>query len=141
MQKLALFTVLAVFLIAGCKDKPKAPAKKPATAVVEEKKPDTTFVEEVIDEEPILEEQAPEIAQKYFLISGSFQEYSNAEKLQRNLADQGMDAQIIQREPGPNSDFYKVSYMGFSDWKEALATLENERNTPGKEGVWLLVKK
>jgi cell division protein FtsN len=139
MRRIALFTVLAVLLLAGCKDKPQAPAKKPATAVVEEKKPDSTFVEEVIEEAPVVEQQ-PMVPNKYFLISGSFQELSNAEKFQRNLANQGIDAEIIQREPGPNSDFYKVSYRGFSDWNEALRALENERNTPGKEGVWLLVK-
>ena len=142
MKKITLFTVLAMFLLAGCKDKPKkaTPAKKPAIAVVQEIKPDTTVVEELVVEEPVVEAQ-PLVPKRYFLISGSFQEYSNAEKLQSMLANQGMDAQIIQRELGPNSDFYKVSYMGFSDWKEALRTLENERNTPGKEGVWLLVKK
>ncbi len=141
MQKLALFTILAMFILAGCKDKPQpAPAKKPATTMVEEIKPDTTAFEEAMFEEPVVNTR-PNIANKYFLISGSFQEYSNAEKFQRDLVNKGMDAQIIHREPGPNSDFYKVSYMGFSNWKEALSALENERNTPGKEGVWLLVKK
>lgn len=141
MRKIALFTVLAVLLLAGCKDKPQAPVKKkPATTVVEEKKPDTTHVEKVIEEAPVVEQQ-PVVPDKYFLISGSFQELSNAEKFQSNLANQGMNSQIIEREQGPNSDFYKVSYMGFSDWNEALRTLESERNTPGKEGVWLLVQK
>jgi cell division protein FtsN len=141
MKSIALFAILVAFVLTGCKDNAKkaAPAKKPTTAQVEEKKPDTTFVEEVTVEEPIAEAR-PMVPNKYFLISGSFQDLSNAEKFQRTLANQGMDAQIIQREPGPNSDFYKVSYMGFSDWKEALRTLENERSTPGKEGVWLLVK-
>jgi cell division protein FtsN len=142
MRRIALFTILAILVLAGCKNEPKkaAPAKKPAKTVVAEKEPDTTFVEAVVEEEPVIEAQ-PVVPDKYFLISGSFQDYSNAEKLQRNLADQGMNSQIIERAQGPNSDFYKVSYMGFSDWKEALRTLESERSTPGKEGVWLLVRR
>lgn len=141
MRRIALFTVLALLVLAGCKDKPQAPAPKPATPVVEETQPDTSFVEEAFEEAPAVERQQPRVANRYFLISGSFQELSNAEKFQSNLANQGMDAQIIHREPGPNSDFYKVSYRGFSDYNEALRVLESERNTPGKEGVWLLVKK
>jgi len=42
---------------------------------------------------------------------------------------------------GENSDFYKVSYMGFSDKKEAISKMQQERSQPGKEKVWVLVKR
>jgi len=142
MKSIILYTIISIFILSGCKDKATktAPVKKTTVATQIEPEIDTAVVNQVIAEEPIVEAE-PIIPNTYFLISGSFQNYSNAEKYQQNLTDQGMDSQIIQRQQGPNSQFYKVSYMGFNDWNEALRTLKYERNTPGKEGVWLLVKK
>ena len=142
MRNVVLAAIVLLLSFSGCKDKAakKSPAAKPTPVVVAENPvTDSSFVEEA--EEKHIENKNLAANDKYFLISASFQEYNNAEKLQIALSNKGMNSQIIQRSSGPNSEFYKVSYMSFSDWNEAVRTLNNERATPGKEGVWLLVKK
>ena len=142
MRNVVLAAIVLLLSFSGCKDKAakKAPAAKPTPVVVAENPvTDSSFVEEA--EEKHIENKNLAANDKYFLISASFQEYNNAEKHQIALSNKGMNSQIIQRSSGPNSEFYKVSYMAFSDWNEAVRTLNNERATPGKEGVWLLVKK
>jgi cell division protein FtsN len=143
MKRFFFFSLAIVFCFASCKEK-KAPPPPPVETeeVAEVMEQDTSFVEEDIFQEITPPAFTGNRANdKYFLIAGSFMEYGNAEQCRQDLINKGMRSEIIQREQGPNSDFYKVSYMSFSNWKEALQMLENERSTPGKENVWLLVKR
>ena len=142
MKSIYLLTIILAFSIAACNKTAKKPTPQPQPVVEEtiqevEEEPEV-YAEEVF-EEPVF--KTPSGNDKYFLISASFMEYSNAEKLQQDLAQKGMRSEIIQREHGPNPDFYKVSYMSFNNWEQAVNALESERNTPGKESVWLLVKR
>lgn len=154
MRLIAISLILAAFCFASCNKNRKKVTPKPAiqeevvepdTALIQ----DSTMVEETIPEEPLFKEEEIQEPVKsltptndrYFLISASFSEYANAEKYQQTLINQGLSSEIITRREGANKDFYKVSYLSFSNYREALQKLEEERNTPGKEQVWLLVKK
>jgi len=140
MKRIFLMSAVILFLGAACKEKKQAPPPPPPAPKPEVVAEPQDTVESVpVQEEVVYAE--PVEPDKYFLISGSFQEYANAEKYQKELANQGFQSEIIHRQHGPNNEFYRVSYQSYSSWKEALNNLEAERNTPGKEGVWLLVKK
>ncbi|ASB48932.1 SPOR domain-containing protein [Alkalitalea saponilacus] len=138
MKGIFLITGIALLAFGACKEKAtKAPPPEPVIEeVVEIAEPDTLYQEQVV-EEPVY---VPE-PDKYFLIAASFVEYDNAQRCQSDLLNRGMRSEIIQRSHGPNSNFYRVSYMSFNDKREALRTLNNERNQEGKENVWLLVKR
>ena len=154
MRLIVISLLVAVFSFTACNKKTKKVATKP---VVKEAvaQPDTTVaqdsveIDELLSEEPAFtEEEIQEPAEpqstandRFFLISASFSDYANAEKHQQSLIRQGFTSEIITRQEGANSNFYKVSYMSFSNYREALQKLDQERNTPGKEHVWLLVKK
>ncbi len=77
---------------------------------------------------------------KYFLIGGSFIQYENAQRYQQKLINDGYSSEIIERPEGPNSQFYKVSYMSFSSWNNAVEQYKSERYQTGKEDVWILVR-
>lgn len=78
---------------------------------------------------------------KYFLISASFTNESNALAYKDKLRNEGFDSELIIRRSGANPDFYKVSYKGFADKQIALDELAYEKKQPGKEDVWLLIKR
>ena len=142
MRRIVFVAIVMLLAMSACKGKTakKVQTPQPApVAVVEELKEDPV-VEEVVPD-PVIEAPTTSANDRYFLIAASFQELSNAEKYKQSLVNKGLSAQIIQRNDGPNSDFYKVAYMSFHSWKEAIKALGSERATPGKEGVWLLVKK
>ena len=139
MKKIFLVAVALAFVSVACKDKKEKkepePVKKEVTTPAE---PDTlaqAFVQPEPEPEP---EPEPD---KYFLIAGSFANPSNAESFQKQLSEKGFNAQVITRDWGINSEFYKVSYMGFKDKREAISKMKEERQQPGKEDVWVLVKK
>ncbi len=144
MVKIVIFIFFAGFCFSACNKKTEKVAPKPIQQEnpIEAEEPDTIndpiFTEEEI-QAPI--ETGPSVNDKYFLIAASFSNMSNAENHQKTLLDQGLPAEILTREQGVNSNFYKVSYMSFNNWGEALQTLNSERSLPGKEDVWLLVKK
>jgi len=73
---------------------------------------------------------------KYFLISASFKNKANAERLQAKFQKEGYDSQIILSE----NHFYRVSYKGFSDRSQAFKELKIARSTKGQENVWLHIK-
>lgn len=138
MKKILL--VAAAFLVIGvaCKDKPKPVEKKPVKKEVKAPVKKDTVARKVEKPEP---EPIPEKPDKYFLIAGSFSDQANAESFKQELLEKGFESQVITRNWGDNSDFYKVSYMGFSDKTEAIAKMEQERMQAGKEDVWVLVKR
>ena len=144
MRKLSnVLIIAALFIGAGCKDKPaKQPQKPVKTEVVQKKVVKDTVKQEV--EKPEVKEVVPEPpkpADKYFLIAGSFAKEHNANVFKSKLEAEGYQAQVIERPGGPNGEFFKVSYMSFYDKKEALSELKTARNNAGQEDVWLLIKK
>lgn len=144
MVKIVIILFFAGFCFSACNKKKEKVAPKPIQQEnpIEAEEPDTIndpiFTEEEI-QTPVKTE--PSVNDKYFLIAASFSNISNAENHQKTLLNQGLPAEIITREQGVNGNFYKVSYMSFNNWSEALQTLNSERSLPGKEDVWLLVKK
>lgn len=154
MRIIVISLIVAGFCFTACNKKTKKATTKPVVkeAAIQPDSAittDTMVVEEIVPEEPIFSEeeiQKPEKPQssandRFFLISASFSEYTNAEKHQQALIRKGFSSEIITRQEGAHSNFYKVSYMSFSNYHDALQKLDQERNSPGKEHVWLLVKK
>ncbi|MGQ1889545.1 SPOR domain-containing protein [Thermophagus sp. OGC60D27] len=139
MNKILL--VIAAFLFFGvaCKNKKEQTKPVPAKQEISKPAPTDTLAQDVEVEETVPEPVVE--PDKYFLIAGSFANSSNAESFKKELTQQGFDAQVIIREGGINSEFYKVSYMGFKNKKEAISRMVKERQSPGKEDVWVLVKK
>ncbi len=137
MKKIFLLATALLVITAACKDKKEPPEKEPVQKVAPPPEPDT-IAQKAEEPEP---EPVPQEPDKYFLIAGSFSSQDNAESFKKELSDKGFNSQVIMRNWGENSDFYKVSYMGFSDKKEAINIMEQERTQPGKEDVWVLVKK
>ena len=141
MKKILLYSLVLIVGLSACNKKKEADRAPVTNQVVEPFVLDTVTgyaEEEVVVEEPIYTEPAK--PNKYFLISGSFIEASNAQKYNQELINQGFSSEIIERPGGPNGEFYKVSYMGFSSWNKAVETLRSERQLPGKDSVWILVR-
>jgi len=140
MKQILLFMLLLAFGLVACNKKKEAERIPVVNEVIEPVVIDTIAenIEEEVIEEPIYSEPAK--PNKYFLISGSFIEPSNAQKYHKELVNQGFSSEIIERPEGPNGEFYKVSYMGFSSWNKTVEALRSERQIPGKDSVWLLVK-
>ncbi|NPA35571.1 MAG: SPOR domain-containing protein [Chlorobi bacterium] len=148
-----LFTGLILLSINACNKEKKKSEKKPVKkTVVHKPVKDSARIADslarVAAEQKAREEQAAaeaeaaaKAAQKYFLIAGSFQSMENAEKFQKELQQQGYDSEVIVRQTGPNTDFYKVSYKGFADRDEAFKALKRAKDEINNEDVWLLVKK
>jgi cell division protein FtsN len=141
MKNFLLFAlVLTIGLVACNKKKEADPTPVPVQEVIEPVKPDTVIAEEVPEVVEMVVEE-PVKPNKYFLIGGSFVEYANAEEYRQEMLKQGFASEIIERPEGPNGEFYKVSYMGFSSWNKALEVLNNERLSVGRDSVWLLVRR
>ncbi len=146
MNKFASALLILGFAISftSCKDKPKEKPQKPVTKVVQKAVKDTLAVDtlkKVAVKKEVKKVEAPKPADKYFLIAGSFQSKRNAEIFKTRLEKEGYSSSVIERRSGPNTEFFKVSYMAFHDRKLAYAELRKARNTEGRDNVWLLVKK
>ncbi len=129
--------MMVVFLTISCKDKKSVTPVKTNEPVVEQSMPAPPPVqqqEEVVPPQPMKPD-------RYFLIAGSFMNQENAEKLEAEWRQKGYETQIVTRSWGANSDYFRVAYMGFSDRKQAINAMEQERALSGKENVWVLVKK
>jgi len=145
MKNVLLFALVLTVGLVACNKKKKAdstptPAPVPVQEVIEPVKPDTVIEEEIPEVVETVAEE-PVKPNKYFLIGGSFVEYANAEKYRQEMLDQGFSSEIIERPEGPNGEFYKVSYMGFSSWNKAVEVLNSERASAGRDSVWLLVQR
>jgi len=73
---------------------------------------------------------------KYFLIVASFKNQANAEKMKSKLLNEGYDSQIINSK----NNFYRVSYKGFANKKEAFDALKLARSIEERKDVWLHIK-
>jgi cell division protein FtsN len=133
-----LISLLAIIAILGvsfssCTQKKKRRVKKVVAVAKAPTKPKTVAYQPKVEPvvEPVIE------AQKYFIIGGSFEIKSNAEKFQATLIDLAYESEIFISFTG----CYRVSYMGFSDKKEALRVLANERAKEDTQEVWLHIPK
>ncbi len=136
--KILLITVVFALGIFSCGKKKEDTTKTVKREVVkpvivaQDTVPPTPQPEPVVIEKP---------DNKYFLISASFTSESNAVAYKDKLINEGFDSELIIRRSGANPDFYKVSYKGFADKEKAFDELAYEKNQPGKEDVWLLIKR
>lgn len=126
-QLIGLIAIVAILSVGLSSCKSKAPKKvQKKVAVI---KQDTVVPEPIVDVEPV-QISKPE---KYFLIAGSFSREGNANNFSTKLQGLGYESRIFQSGNG----YYRVSYMGFSDKKEALRILADERGKEGSSDVWL----
>lgn len=143
-MKLIVFFLIAAAPLLNCCNKPGKVAPKPLQheEIIEVNEIATANNDVFFTEEEILAPVAKTISSnnKYFLISASFSDYANAEKHQKALAVQGFSSEIITKKDGANGQFYKVSYMSFNNYNEAVQKLKLEKETAGKEDIWLLAK-
>lgn len=143
MTKLLFLFIVVFFCFSACNKKTEKTVQKP----VKKEQVKKSESKDSIDKKPSFtqdEIQAPlemvSSNNRFYLISASFSDHANAERYQKSLLDQGLSSEILTRDQGANSSFYKVSYMSFNNRDEAFQALNNEKNIPGKEDVWLLIK-
>ncbi|MBI9063566.1 MAG: SPOR domain-containing protein [Marinilabiliaceae bacterium] len=149
MRKIVHYLVILAFLVSysACKNKPAKEPQKPVnkTVVQKEIKKDTSAIDSARLAQAKLEAakkvEPPKPADRYFLIAGSFQDRAMAESYKSQLEKEGYDARVLERPNGPNNEFFKVSYKGFHDRKEAYRALRDARRSGEREGVWLMVQK
>ncbi|GEM_PF-3714749 len=96
-------------------------------------------IEMVIAQEPISDSigDIPEESYTYYIITGSFNKYKNAEKFIKGLSDQGYEPEIIENEDGK----YKVSIASYPLKNEALDAVEFYRQQKDKRNCWILKKR
>lgn len=140
--KSPLFGTLALAVaLCACQTKTEEVVQEPVAKVLVETviNVDTAKVDSSLIEKPkvVIKNTAND---KYFLIAGSFAAMQNAEAFKLSLETQGFNSQVIERQTGPNVEFYKVSYQSFSDKGEAFAALNVARNQEMRNDVWLLIK-
>ncbi|MFA8433962.1 MAG: SPOR domain-containing protein [Marinifilaceae bacterium] len=130
--KIFILSALCVGLaMSSCKEEKKVPQKTQVKKVVKKKK--VTPKPKPVPA-PVKKVVKPEA--KYFLISASFQHQKNAEQFQGKLKQDGFTSRI---HPASNG-FFRVSYMEFSDRKEAFQALRSARSTEEHKDVWLYIK-
>lgn len=136
--QILIITIVFALATVACNKK-----KEDATKIVKREVVKPVVVEK--DTIPLTPEPEPIVVEKpdnkYFLISASFTNESNALAYKDKLISEGFDSEMIIRKSGANPDFYKVSYKGFADKKKALDELSYEKKQPGKKDVWLLIKR
>lgn len=123
---LALIAVLSISFTGCKKKKPKKIIPKKTIVKKDTVKPKP----KVVKVEPV----KPKKPQKYFLIKGVFEYKHYADAFYEKLVKQGYDPKVFVTEDG---FFYRISYMGFSDKKEALKKLAEERAKEETKDVWL----
>jgi nucleoid DNA-binding protein len=96
-------------------------------------------IEMVITNEPVNDSISgiPEESYTYYIITGSFTKYSNAEKFIKGLSDQGYEPEIIENEDGK----YKVSIASYPLKNEALDAVEFYRQQKDKRNCWILKRR
>ena len=122
-----LIAVLFAFSFTAC-NKKKKEVKKPQVQV-EVVKPPVAEPEPLPEPEPIPEPE-PMPDNKYFLIAASYQYESQAVKYRDELIGQGYDSEVIVRNRGLNSEYFRVSYKGFYDRQEVLGFGDFDRLVP-----------
>ncbi len=130
--KILLITFLSLAIgISACKEEKKT-LKNPKTS------------KKIVKVKPVqkkIEKEVPETilnkaVHKYFLVVASFKNQANAEKMKSKLISEGYDSKIILSK----NHFYRVSYKGFVNKKEAFNELKRARSTEERKDVWLHIK-
>jgi len=130
--KILLITFLSLAIgISACKEEKKT-LKNPKTS------------QKIVKAKPVqkkIEKEVPKTItkkaiHKYFLVAASFKNKANAEKMKSKLLSEGYDSKIILS----NNHFYRVSYKGFVNKKEAFNELKRARSTEERKDVWLHIK-
>ena len=94
-------------------------------ALIEDSEMESNSSPEIIDPSPIVQ---------YYVIAGSFENESNASRLQNALSKDGYDSKILDAANG----FYRVTLSKFPDfWKARKAMNEFQEKHPG-ESYWIL---
>lgn len=148
MRKIFNLLVIVALTVGytACKSKPEKQPQKPVKKTVVQKKvkKDTSAMDSAKLVQPVKEVKKPEPpkpADRYFLIAGSFQDRAMAEAYKIKLEQDGYEARVLERPNGPNNEFFKVSYKGFHDKKEAYRALRDARGKGEMEGVWLMIQR
>ncbi|MEN8156790.1 MAG: SPOR domain-containing protein, partial [Bacteroidota bacterium] len=101
---------------------------------------DETTGPAVVEESPVArpEEEPPArepaVAERYFLIAGSFRHLGYAGELEDQLKAMGYETDVMVTE----NRMYRVSVGGYTTKEEALENLERIRSSAGLESCWLL---
>lgn len=75
---------------------------------------------------------------RFYVIGGSFQVWSNAERLYKSFLEEGLDAHILHN---PVTDFYFVAYAGFRNPDPAIDYLrEIQRNRQAEAWISRLIR-
>ncbi|WP_282016465.1 SPOR domain-containing protein [Marinifilum flexuosum] len=137
LSKILLLSVLICGIgLSSCKEEAKEPVKKETTKKVAKKKEVKKPTPKPVEKkklEPVVEK----VPNKYFLIVASFENKTNAEKLQSRLKKDGYVSDIHNAKNG----FFRVSYKAFSDRKLAFQELASVRATEEHKDTWLYIKR
>lgn len=117
--------------MSSCKDEKKTLKKPKTSKKIVKAKPIKKKTENAVPKAIV-----KKAVNKYFLITASFKNQSNAKKMKSKLQKEGYDSQIILSK----NNFYRVSYKGFSKRNEAYNGLKQARSSKGTEDVWLHIK-
>lgn len=128
-----LFIACLSFAIgmSACKEEKKTLKNPKTTKKIVKAKPVKKKIEKEVPKAVV-----KKVINKYFLITASFKNQSNAKKMKSKLQKEGYDSQIILSK----NNFYRVSYKGFSNKKEAFKELKMARSTEERKDVWLHIK-
>ncbi len=128
---LLVFILILSISFQSCKEEKKKVAPKETFTEKETIKSDTSTIETNISKQE--ESSEPE---KFFLIRGTFEYKHRADACFDKLVAQGYDPKVFVTEDG---FFYRISYMGFSNKKEAFQKLAEERAKEETRNVWLYI--
>ncbi|MGQ1911766.1 SPOR domain-containing protein [Marinifilum sp. RC60d5] len=143
ISKILLLCALIISVgLSSCKDSSKTNAKNPENKEI--KKPSIktkSAVKKKAEAKPVARKKTKPVVKKlpnkYFLIVASFENRSNAVRLQQKLTSEGFKSEMHK---APNG-FTRVSYKGFSDRKLAFSELKDVRATEKHKDTWLYIKR
>ncbi|PKQ63595.1 hypothetical protein BZG02_09515 [Labilibaculum filiforme] len=123
--------------LSACKDEAKNPVKEELSKkeIAKESTKPEAITEPVSKKklEPVVEQ----VPNKYFLITASFQNIDNAERLQDKLSKEGYSSEVFDASNG----FHRVSYKAFSDRAIAFQELKVARASEESKDNWLYIKR
>lgn len=117
--------------VSACKEEKKTLNNPKTTKKIVKAKPIKKKIENAVPKAVV-----KKALNKYFLITASFKNHSNAKRMKSKLQKEGYDSQIILSK----NNFYRVSYKGFSKRNKAFTALKQARRSKQTEDVWLHIK-
>lgn len=129
-----IVSLILSFGVSSCKEEAKPPLKKEVVTKVKAKK-------KIAKTEPVakkkIEPVVEKVPNKYFLITASFQNIDNANRLQQKLTKKGYESEVFDAVNG----FHRVSYKAFSDRNRAFQELKSARASEENKDNWLYIKR